>query len=376
MRPTTVVVPSIAPPPSTALRARCMPVEKDGSSRIKLRVNIPRVEYERERLSLQKTTDSPRTDSRSISEVDVDVASMSMSLGEDNGDEATQGAATIISSPSSNVFEARYYKARGGSTPVSAGAPMSTERAPLPPVSPYGRVSPRMSSKRPRYSNDWVEDEVHPMKALQGPPGSGRTMGKRLVSEMIATTMRTSLQVSPIPSSSTRANGRAGTEEEDITAVERTSHRPSCTVGDSSWPPPPPPPTTTTTTMSFEQGAGESSLLKRTLSGTYSNDLCSLSSPMALSTSGTTPAALNSLSHRSQNQNMFHHVQQSSGSTFGVNGMPPSSPSDPSPLHDLRKAALMRSRLLNNASSSQIAQSSSLPARRVGWSRPSDKKID
>jgi hypothetical protein len=117
-------------------------------------------------------------------------------------------------------------------------------------------------------------------------------------------------------------------------------------------------------------------LLKRTLSGTYSNDLCSLSSPMALSTSGTTPAALNSLSHRSQNQNMFHHVQQSSGSTFGVNGMPPSSPSDPSPLHDLRKAALMRSRLLNNASSSQIAQSSSLPARRVGWSRPSDKKID
>lgn len=330
-----------------------MPVEKDGPPQIKLRVNIPRVDDERERLSLHKTTDSPRTDSRSISEVDVDVASMSMSLGEDNGDEATQGAATIMSSPSSNLFEARYYKARGGSTPVSAGTPMSTERAPLPPVSPYGRVSPRMSSKRPRYSNDWVEDEVHPMKALQGPPGSGRTMGKRLVSEMIATTMWTSLQVSPITSSLTRAtNDRAGTEDEDNPLGERTSHQPFCTVGDSSWPPPPPP----TTTSFVERGAGESSLLKRTLSGTYSSDVISLSSPMALSTSG----------------NVFpqNHVQQSSGSTVGVDGLPPSSPSDPAPLHDLRKAALMRSRLLNNASSSPIAQSSSLPSRSVGWSCP------
>ena len=330
-----------------------MPVEKDGPPQIKLRVNIPRVDDERERLSLHKTTDSPRTDSRSISEVDVDVASMSMSLGEDNGDEATQGAATIMSSPSSNLFEARYYKARGGSTPVSAGTPMSTERAPLPPVSPYGRVSPRMSSKRPRYSNDWVEDEVHPMKALQGPPGSGRTMGKRLVSEMIATTMWTSLQVSPITSSLTRVtNDRAGAEDEDMPLGERTSHQPFCTVGDSSWSPPT---TTTTTTTSFERGAGESSLLKRTLSGTYSSDVISLSSPMTLLTSG------NVFPHLPQN-----HVQQSGGSTLGVDGLPPSSPSDPAPLHDLRKAALMRSRLLNNASSSPIAQSSG----NVGWSCP------
>jgi len=330
-----------------------MPVEKDGPPQIKLRVNIPRVDDERERLSLHKTTDSPRTDSRSISEVDVDVASMSMSLGEDNGDEATQGAATIMSSPSSNLFEARYYKARGGSTPVSAGTPMSTERAPLPPVSPYGRVSPRMSSKRPRYSNDWVEDEVHPMKALQGPPGSGRTMGKRLVSEMIATTMWTSLQVSPITSSLTRVtNDRAGAEDEDMPLGERTSHQPFCTVGDSSWSPPT---TTTTTTTSFERGAGESSLLKRTLSGTYSSDVISLSSPMTLLTSG------NVVPHLPPN-----HVQQSGGSTLGVDGLPPSSPSDPAPLHDLRKAALMRSRLLNNASSSPIAQSSG----NVGWSCP------
>ena len=337
-----------------------MPVEKDGPPQIKLRVNIPRVDDERERLSLHKTTDSPRTDSRSISEVDVDVASMSMSLGEDNGDEATQGAMTIMSSPSSNLFEARYYKARGGSTPVSAGTPMSTERAPLPPVSPYGRVSPRMSSKRPRYSNDWVEDEVHPMKALQGPPGSGRTMGKRLVSEMIATSMWTSLQVSPITSSLTHVtNDRAGAEDEDIPLGERTSHQPFCTVGDSSWLPPQPP----TTTTSFERGAGESSLLKRTLSGTYSSDVISLSSPMTLSTSG------NVFPHLPQN-----HVQQSSGSTLGVDDLPPSSPSDPAPLHDLRKAALMRSRLLNNASSSPIAQSSSLPPRSVGWSYPVEMK--
>jgi hypothetical protein len=330
-----------------------MPVEKDGPPQIKLRVNIPRVDDERERLSLHKTTDSPRTDSRSISEVDVDVASMSMSLGEDNGDEATQGAATIMSSPSSNLFEARYYKARGGSTPVSAGTPMSTERAPLPPVSPYGRVSPRMSSKRPRYSNDWVEDEVHPMKALQGPPGSGRTMGKRLVSEMIATTMWTSLQVSPITSSLTRVtNDRAGAEDEDMPLGERTSHQPFCTVGDSSWSPTT---TTPTTTTSFERGAGESSLLKRTLSGTYSSDVISLSSPMTLLTSG------NVVPHLPPN-----HVQQSGGSTLGVDGLPPSSPSDPAPLHDLRKAALMRSRLLNNASSSPIAQSSG----NVGWSCP------
>jgi len=334
-----------------------MPVEKDGPPQIKLRVNIPRVDDERERLSLHKTTDSPRTDSRSISEVDVDVASMSMSLGEDNGDEATQGAATIMSSPSSNLFEARYYKARGGSTPVSAGTPMSTERAPLPPVSPYGRVSPRMSSKRPRYSNDWVEDEVHPMKALQGPPGSGRTMGKRLVSEMIATTMWTSLQVSPITSSLTRVtNDRAGAEDEDMPLGERTSHQPFCTVGDSSWSPPT---TTTTTTTSFERGAGESSLLKRTLSGTYSSDVISLSSPMTLLTSG------NVVPHLPPN-----HVQQSGGSTLGVDGLPPSSPSDPAPLHDLRKAALMRSRLLNNASSSPIAQSSG----NVGWSCPAKSR--
>ena len=59
--------------------------------------------------------------SRSISEVDVDVASMSMSLGKIMVMKRRK-AATIISSPSSNVFEARYYKARGGSTPVSAGA--------------------------------------------------------------------------------------------------------------------------------------------------------------------------------------------------------------------------------------------------------------
>jgi len=335
-----------------------MPVEKDGPPQIKLRVNIPRVDDERERLSLHKTTDSPRTDSRSISEVDVDVASMSMSLGEDNGDEATQGAATIMSSPSSNLFEARYYKARGGSTPVSAGTPMSTERAPLPPVSPYGRVSPRMSSKRPRYSNDWVEDEVHPMKALQGPPGSGRTMGKRLVSEMIATTMWTSLQVSPITSSLTRVtNDRAGAEDEDMPLGERTSHQPFCTVGDSSWSPPTT--TTTTTTTSFERGAGESSLLKRTLSGTYSSDVISLSSPMTLLTSG------NVVPHLPPN-----HVQQSGGSTLGVDGLPPSSPSDPAPLHDLRKAALMRSRLLNNASSSPIAQSSG----NVGWSCPAKSR--
>jgi hypothetical protein len=61
-------------------------------------------------------------------------------------------------------------------------------------------------------------------------------------------------------------------------------------------------------------------------------------------------------------------------SHHGGNGLPPSSPSDPSPIHDLRKAALMRSRLLNvstlNVSSVTLPPRGNNPQRGFVQNRP------
>ena len=74
-----------------------------------------------------------------------------MSLGEhgdEHGDEATQGM-SFLSPPTGRQKRHSHSPA---TTPMSVG------------------TSPRISSKRPRMSNDWIEDEVHPVDG-HGDPG-------------------------------------------------------------------------------------------------------------------------------------------------------------------------------------------------------------
>lgn len=206
-----------------------------------------------------------------------------MSLGEhgdEHGDEATQGM-SFLSPPTGRQKRHTHSPA---TTPMSVG------------------TSPRISSKRPRMSNDWIEDEVHPSMVM-GTPGSGGTAAKRLTSEIMASNLSQLLSVSPMST-----NNDGGT---------------ACAV-DESW-------TSSSAPMSFgETVKSSTSLLKRTLSGTYGDTtgLLMLTAPQ-LAKSPT------------ESMMVSHH---------GGGGLPPSSPSDPSPIHDLRKAALMRSRLLNVSS--------------------------
>ena len=191
------------------------------------------------------------------------------------------------------------------------------------------------ASKRARIGDDWVEDEVHPSK-VWGTPGSGG----RMMSEVMASSMWRSLSVD--------------------------EHQSSYAIGDSTW-------ASTSMSTSPSMNGSERSLLKRTLSGTYSNHPA-VGMDASMLPPGGLPGGVVSGGSGGGSDGGGACIAKSptgeSAMTFnygkanGVNGggaselfhgsLPPSSPSDPSPLHDLRKAALMRSRLLKASSSASL----------------------
>ena len=299
----------------------------------------------------------------SLSERDV----MSMSLGEESGGGATDEA-TFMSPPPVSSDSRSAARRRSGvmattplmmmttPTPQKASSsspdldPMSVERQ-------SGCGSPRLyyggASKRPRHSNDWVEDEVHPSKVF-----FGSVMASSMAKAFVCNTTISS------------------PEGDQISQC-------AATTGDSSW--------------SFGGAAplhhSQSdlpSLLRRTLSGTYddhhhnqqyhesggvmgggSGDAATASrgassSAIGIPAPGTivVPATNGGVISRDDFASAAYYHQQNGG------GLPPSSPSDPSPLLDLRKAALMRSSSQNrrfaNPSKNNVAAATSEISAKAG----------
>lgn len=313
--------------------------------KIKLRVNVPdrddaldeedfnrQVGRRAERGALDEHRGPVRSrstvrdpESRSMSELGA-----SMSLGEEcDGEEVGTGAhgGSFASPTMTKRRGERACGARSGPTSSTTsggdGTPMSIERTASP------------ASKRARIGDDWVEDEVHPSK-VWGTPGSGG----RMMSEVMASSMWRSLSVD--------------------------EHQSSYAIGDSTW-------ASTSMSTSPSMNGSERSLLKRTLSGTYSNHPA-VGMDASMLPPGGLPGGVVSggsgggsggggaciaKSPTGESAMTFNY-----GKANGVNGggaselfhgsLPPSSPSDPSPLHDLRKAALMRSRLLKASSSASL----------------------
>lgn len=253
--------------------------------KIRLRINVPESDEfatgATVRSSFKATAGGGECESRSRE-------CESMSLGDDYGeDDATTMGGTFLSPPTTSKRRDGRSGVRGDGM-TSATTPTSSERAPSP------------ASKRPRMSNDWVEDEVHPSKVWSTPGGSA---GKRMMmSEVMASTMRRALELTH------------GADDESIMGDNNNNSTGGTGTG-------------TTATVS---------LLKRTLSGTYD------SWPSGDGNGSFGGSFGFPTTERGDPYN--HHPPMSSGIIIGL---PPSSPSDPAPLHDLRKAALMRSRLLN-----------------------------
>ena len=250
--------------------------------KIRLRINVPESDA-----AATTMRSSVECESRSVSEL------QSMSLGDDFGedDATTMGGTTFLSFLSPPTTSKRTDERSGGRRDGTSGTtPTSSERASSP------------ASKRPRMSNDWVEDEVHPSKVWSTPGGSA---GKRMMmSEVMASTMRRALEFTRGPGGAGGVGTGAGADDDSVHMGEVTTSYTAPSVGN-----------------------GTMSLLKRTLSGTYDDGGFGFFLPGGFPT--YPPGDLPRGDH------------PSSG------GLPPSSPSDPAPLHDLRKAALMRSRLLN-----------------------------
>jgi len=267
----------------------------------------------------------------SLSERDV----MSMSLGEESGGGATDDA-TFMSPPPVSSDSRSTARRRSGvmattpsmmvTTPTSQKASTSPDLDPMSVERQSGCGSPRLyyggASKRPRHSNDWVEDEVHPCKVF-----FGSVMASSMAKAFVCNTT--------------------------ISSPEGDQIQCATTTGDSSW--------------SFGGGGGAAplqhpqsdlpSLLRRTLSGTYddrhnqqyesggtmgggSGDAATASrgASSAIGIPGATVmTATNGVVSHDDFASAAAYYQQNGG------GLPSSSPSDPSPLLDLRKAALMRS---------------------------------
>lgn len=289
----------------------------------------------------------------SLSERDV----MSMSLGEESGGGASDEA-TFMSPPPVSSDSRSAERRRSGvmattpsmmmTTPTSQKASSSPDLDQLSVERQSGRGSPRLyyggASKRPRYSNDWVEDEVHPSKVF-----FGSVMASSMAKAFVCNTTISS------------------PEGDQISQC-------AATTGDSPW--------------SFGGAAplhhSQSdlpSLLRRTLSGTYddhhhnqqyesgrvmgggSGDAATASRGASSSAVGipapgimVVPATNGGVISRDDFASAAYYHQQNGG------GLPPSSPSDPSPLLDLRKAALMRSSSQNrrfaNPSKNNVATTS------------------
>lgn len=296
----------------------------------------------------------------SLSERDV----MSMSLGEESGGGATDEA-TFMSPPPVSSDSRSAARRRSGvmattpsmmmTTPTPQKASSSPDLDPMSVERQSGCGSPRVyyggASKRPRHSNDWVEDEVHPSKVF---------FGSVMASSMAKAFVYNTTISSP--------------EGDQISQC-------AATTGDSSW--------------GFGGAAplhhSQSdlpSLLRRTLSGTYddrhnqqyesggvmgggSGDTATASrgasSAIGIPAPGTmlVPATNGGVISRDDFASAAYYHQQNGG------GLPPSSPSDPSPLLDLRKAALMRSSSQNrrfaNPSKNNVAtvtsENAAIPAK-------------
>jgi len=267
--------------------------------KIRLRINVP----ESDAFATDATTIRSSKATAGGGECDSRSVSelQSMSLGDDYGDDdGTTMGGTFLSPPTTSKCR----DGRSGRPP--SGPPSSTSGGDGTPMSIERAPSP--ASKRQRMCDDWVEDEVHPSKVWSTPGGPA---GKWMMSEVMASTMRRALHVDD--------------------------------VGDSTW---------TSSGGPVVQQQSSISLLKRTLSGTYD------ASPSwsTMGTSGGGGATGGDSANATDRGDLL-------GGFGGAGlGLPPSSPSDPSPLHDLRKAALMRSRLLNASGTAGVG-GAALPPR-------------
>ena len=199
-----------------------------------------------------------------------DVMSMSMSA-----DDGPDGAAdtNMLSPPSSTTSSFKRTPASGVATPTST-----------------------RNHKRPRTSNDWVEDEVHPSLVGHG-FGIGGGEGKRVMTTALA-----ALSAQLSGDSGSLGHDDGGTYHRR-TNISGDTHNLMMMPASSS----PSPPFTT---------------LRRALSS-------------------TAPTMQFELEN--------HHHGQAAASF-----MSPSSPSDPSPLIDLRKTALLRSRFMKDDTTSGV----------------------
>lgn len=286
----------------------------------------------------------------SLSERDV----MSMSLGEESGGGATDEATFMSPPPVSSDSRSAAARRRSGvmattpsmmmTTPTSQKASSSPDLDPMSVERQSGCGSPRLyyggASKRPRHSNDWVEDEVHPSKVF-----FGSVMASSMAKAFVCNTTISS------------------PEGDQISQC-------AATTGDSSW-------SFGGTAPLHHCQSDLPSLLRRSLSGTYddqqyesmgggSGDAATASrgassgasSAIGIPTPGAmvVPATNGGVISRDDFASAAYYHQQNGG------GLPPSSPSDPSPLLDLRKAALMRSSSQNrrfaNPSKNNVAATS------------------
>ena len=199
---------------------------------------------------------------------------MSMSMSADDGQDGAADA-TMLSPPSSTTSSFRRTPASGVATPTST-----------------------RNHKRPRVSNDWVEDEVHPSLV-----GHGFSMGGG-ESKRVMTTALAALSAQLSGDSGSLGHDDGGTPQQHVLHASSDVHN--------------------LMTMMMPTSSSPSPTLRRALSS-------------------TAPTTMQ-LEFEHHHHHHHHHAQAASF-------MSPSSPSDPSPLMDLRKAALLRSRFMKDDAS-------------------------